>query len=105
MNSHGHHWIRDKKRFAIYERDDYRCVYCDASPNCGSPTTLTLDHLLPRELGGSNEASNLVTACLTCNSARQKKGMRTWFAALRAQGINTDKIGPRIRRLVRKELT
>ncbi len=48
-------------RRAIYERDGYRCVYC------GSETDLTLDHVHPKSKGGTNEASNLVTACFPCN--------------------------------------
>ena len=107
MNTHGHHWIRNRKRKAIYARDGHQCVYCGlfaySSADTG-PCLLTLDHLVPRELGGSNEANNLVTACHRCNSARQSKGIRAWFAVLRRRGVNTDKIGPRIRRLLRKPL-
>ena len=106
MNKHGAKWIRPKKRLAIYDRDGHACVYCGrfSYSATGESCLLTLDHLQPRELGGSNEASNLVTACFSCNSARQNKSIRTWFKELRARGVNTDSIGRRIRRLVRKPL-
>jgi 5-methylcytosine-specific restriction endonuclease McrA len=100
-NPHGHHWIRDAKRQAIYARDGHRCVYCGAGDH-GS--RLTLDHLHPRALGGTNDASNLVTACLSCNSQRQSVVIRGWFRILRARGIDTDKIGARIKRLTRRPL-
>lgn len=114
MNKHGSKWIRVTKREAIYRRDGWTCVYCGArylhadaavKPGVRYVAKLTLDHIVPRELGGTNLASNLVTACFRCNSARQAKHIRVWFAELRARGIDTDKIGPRIRRLVRKELS
>ncbi len=110
MNDHGSKWIRPEKRLAIYTRDGHRCVYCGV--RLGHPVkegvtyaaTFTLDHLIPRELGGTNVASNLVSACFRCDSARQDKSLRAWFKALRKAGVNTDAIGRRIRRLVRKPL-
>ncbi len=60
---HGMHWIRDKKRAQIYARDGYLCVWCQKrKAEC-------LDHLIPRILGGSNDATNLVSSCMSCNSA------------------------------------
>jgi len=40
---------------------------------CGlglSPSEMTVDHIVPRSLGGSNEAWNLRAAHKRCNSAR-----------------------------------
>jgi 5-methylcytosine-specific restriction endonuclease McrA len=65
--SRGGHWIRARKREAIIRRDDGVCVYC------GSDDRLGLDHLTPTSRGGTNDASNLVTACHACNSS--KKGL------------------------------
>jgi len=64
-------WIRSEKRLAIYLRDEFRCVYCGANMHGAAPADLTLDHVRPKSRGGSNEASNLVTACKSCNCARQ----------------------------------
>lgn len=72
---YGMNWIRAEKRFAIYMRDDFRCAYCGADLRKAAPGQMALDHLIPRCKGGSNEASNLVTACKPCNSAR---GARSW---------------------------
>jgi 5-methylcytosine-specific restriction endonuclease McrA len=51
----------------ILRRDDYTCQYCGRKMR-----TLTLDHVIPRRLGGSHTWNNLVAACSTCN--RQKGG-------------------------------
>lgn len=68
----GSKWIRPEKRLAIYHRDDFTCLYCLRGELDG--VLLTLDHVTPRFDGGSNEADNLVTACLTCNSTHRGLG-------------------------------
>lgn len=97
-NANGSKWIRPEKRLAIYSRDGFCCVYCAAEDK------LSLDHLQPRELGGNHDASNLVTCCVSCNSARQDSSMREWLKALRDQGVNTDGLAGKIRRLAVKTL-
>lgn len=59
------------KRTKIYRRDNYKCGYCNV---LGNDKTLTLDHIIPKSLNGSNEQDNLVTCCFDCN---QKKGNKT----------------------------
>jgi len=56
----------------IYKRDHFRCVYCERS----NVLTLTLDHIKPRNKGGTNESRNLVTCCLGCNCKRQHGSLR-----------------------------
>jgi len=90
-NAHGSKWIRPEKRLAIYARDGFACLYC------GNDERLTLDHLLPRELGGSNEVENLVTACLTCNSSKQHATMEQWLVTLSERGIDTKSIARKVK--------
>lgn len=71
----GGKWIRPEKRLAIYIRDSFQCAYCGADLRNANPRDITLDHLVARSHGGGNEATNLITACLSCNSAR---GNRPW---------------------------
>lgn len=92
----GSNWCRRSTREAIYIRDGHACVYCGAHR---IEVTLTLDHVVPVERGGRNHHSNLVTACLSCNSARKGLTMRQWFARLRDAGIDTARVGRRMRRL------
>ena len=95
-NAHGHHWITDKRRKAIYGRDGFACVYCGHDER----KKLTLDHLTPRSLGGTHASTNLVTACIGCNSRRRHSTLRAFFVILRAMGIDTKGLGWRIRRQV-----
>jgi len=55
-------------RREVFRRDNYTCQYC------GRRTSdLTIDHVIPRRLGGQHEWNNVVTACSYCN---HKKGGR-----------------------------
>lgn len=78
---------------SVYERDGWRCRYCDLQvidptvlqalgavlpadfPDGGTARSMhparlllaaTADHVVPRWIGGDNTADNLVTACGTC---------------------------------------
>ncbi len=53
-----------KRKAQVKARDGHACVYC------GSTQDLTVDHVIPRFLGGKNTMSNLVTACFPCNRAK-----------------------------------
>jgi 5-methylcytosine-specific restriction endonuclease McrA len=58
----------------LFARDAYRCQYCHRSHLELRPREcLTRDHLMPLSRGGSNEWTNVVTACSTCNT---RKGNR-----------------------------
>lgn len=46
----------------IFRRDAYTCQYCGTKSG-----RLTLDHVIPRHLGGQHTWDNLVTACASCN--------------------------------------
>jgi len=55
------------KRKEIFERDQYRCVYCgEVFP----AEELTVDHVQARVRGGDRSGGNLVTACCACNTAK-----------------------------------
>lgn len=94
--NNGGGWIRPEKRRAIYVRDNLACVYCGAHLDEG--IELTLDHLHPQELGGSNEAKNLVTACKQCNSSKGSKTVSKFVEYLEKKGVNTEGMKLRIRR-------
>ena len=100
--NNGGKWITPKRRRAIYLRDDLRCVYCGAGIEDG--IVFNLDHLLPQELGGTNASDNLVTCCKSCNNSKGTKTIRQFFAYLRDKGVDTDKIGKRIRRNIKRKL-
>jgi 5-methylcytosine-specific restriction endonuclease McrA len=97
----GSNWIRRAKRLAIYARDDHRCVYCGRDL---STEVATLDHVRPCELGGDNEATNLVTACLSCNSAKRDLPLAEFLATLADRGVDTQTVAAAIRRQTRRVL-
>ncbi len=101
---HGMNWIRKDQRLAIYLRDGMACVWCGDGVEDGA--TLTLDHCTPYVRGGSNAASNLVTACRRCNSARGARSLRVFAAAvvsyLDGDDVMIDEILANIRRSRRR---
>lgn len=98
----GSKWCAPATRMALYHRDGFCCVYCGKGADEGA--ALSLDHILACELGGTNEATNLVTACVSCNSAKSDLTTRAWFAALREKGVSTETLGARIRRQTARPL-
>lgn len=48
-------------RKAVYKRDNYTCQ------SCGAKEDITIDHIVPRSKGGSNDVNNLQTLCESCN--------------------------------------
>jgi 5-methylcytosine-specific restriction endonuclease McrA len=48
-------------RRAVFARDGWTCQYC------GSRSSLTVDHVVPRSKGGSSSWDNIVASCAPCN--------------------------------------
>lgn len=61
-------------RTAIFQRDAWTCWLCgghtDPTATVPHPLAPTVDHLVPRIDGGTDDPSNLATAHLSCNSRR-----------------------------------
>lgn len=56
----------------ILRRDDYTCQYCNKHTS-----VLTIDHVLPRRLGGQHVWTNVVAACPQCNRRKGGKPLET----------------------------
>ncbi|MEM8639110.1 MAG: HNH endonuclease signature motif containing protein [Cyanobacteria bacterium P01_G01_bin.54] len=56
-------------RQQVRERAKGLCEYCH-SPEQICSTRFTLDHIIPRSLGGSDAMENLALACQRCNERR-----------------------------------
>lgn len=63
-----------KRRIKAHWND--QCAYC------GSRDELTLDHIVPKLLGGQDVSQNVLCACRTCNAS---KGHEDWIDWYRAQ--------------------
>ncbi len=76
LNGSGSGWITPARRLALYLRDGFLCQYCGTDLHAAPARTVTLDHLTPQCRGGTHASSNLITACLSCNSRRQDQ---VWY--------------------------
>jgi HNH endonuclease len=61
--------ITFKTRYRIITRDHSKCRRCGATVADGA--RLVVDHIIPRDWGGSNEDTNLWTLCEQCNLGKQ----------------------------------
>ncbi|WP_423147590.1 HNH endonuclease [Rubrolithibacter danxiaensis] len=52
---------------------DKCCVYC------GNIEKLTIDHIIPQNMGGQDSGDNLVLACRKCNSSKGDLDLLEWF--------------------------
>jgi hypothetical protein len=59
--------IPAKVRYAVYMRDEGKCVYC------GSNVNIEFDHIIPFSKGGSHSKDNIRVLCQTCNRKRSNK--------------------------------
>ena len=75
-------------RAAVYERDNRRCVYCEApvfvwqarfAADDAPADAATIDHVVPVVDGGGHGYPNVVTACHACNSAKQDRTVRAFL--------------------------
>ena len=58
----------------LFARDRYRCQYCGRTGAELKPReALTRDHLVPISRGGTNEWTNVVTACSSCNTRKANR--------------------------------
>jgi 5-methylcytosine-specific restriction endonuclease McrA len=58
-------------RHNVFERDKHQCQYCGEVMDRHD---LNLDHIIPRDRGGTTTWENIVCSCIECNT---KKGNRT----------------------------
>lgn len=67
--------ISFKKRLFIFQRDKYSCQYC------GEFLTFdkcSIDHLKAKSMKGSNDYSNLLTCCASCNSSKGSRSIESF---------------------------
>lgn len=67
-------------RRSILARDNYTCQYCGHKSS-----DLTVDHIIPRRLGGGNTWDNLVACCKKCNTKKGDKTLAQLNYTLRQQ--------------------
>ena len=66
----------------IFRRDDHTCQYCGRRM-----IVLTIDHVVPRRLGGKHVWTNVVAACAPCNRRKGGKMPENANMQLRRQPV------------------
>ena len=69
----------------LLEKWNRTCAYCGAKD-----TPLEVEHIVPRSKGGSNRVSNLSTACVPCNKAKENRSIEEFLSGnyeVTAQGV------------------
>lgn len=59
--------VSKRTRYEVLRRDDYTCRYCGGK---APDVVLTVDHVTPVALGGTDSPDNLVAACKDCNAGK-----------------------------------
>ena len=59
--------INDGMKRLVRQRADCLCEYCCHSSERLSANRFTIEHLIPRSIGGYDELDNLALACSRCN--------------------------------------
>jgi hypothetical protein len=59
--------VSKRLRYEVLRRDAHACRYCGAT---APDVKLTVDHVIPVALGGTDVPENLVTACAACNAGK-----------------------------------
>lgn len=57
--------VSKRTRYEVLKRDNHTCRYCRSTENA-----LTIDHVVPVALGGTDDPTNLVAACKDCNAGK-----------------------------------
>ncbi|MCT1459900.1 HNH endonuclease [Aestuariimicrobium sp. p3-SID1156] len=56
--------VSKRTRFEVLRRDDHTCRYCG---QMAPDVKITIDHVVPVPLGGTDAPDNLIAACYDCN--------------------------------------
>lgn len=66
----------------LCEACNWRCAYCHERFD-----KLTPDHIHPISRGGSNDITNIIPACLSCNASKQDRTPLEYLAAITAFSV------------------
>lgn len=59
--------VSKRTRYEVLRRDNHTCRYCGGT---APDAKLTIDHVTPVTLGGTDHPDNLVAACTDCNAGK-----------------------------------
>lgn len=73
-----------KYKNELYGKQDGKCVGCEERFPIRN---LTLDHIVPRAKGGTDERRNLQLLCGVCNSLKGTRSQDDFIQELQRQGV------------------
>jgi hypothetical protein len=85
--------ISQRKKRRIIKRDGLCCRYCGIATvrarykHDRQPLVTTFDHFVPKALGGTDDDSNIVVACLSCNQEKGHQHPEVFMLGLRIRAF------------------
>lgn len=70
-------------RYTLYWKQERKCNGCK---KIFAFRNMTLDHILPRSRGGTDDPKNLQLLCAPCNSSKGARTQEEWYQALKEKG-------------------
>jgi len=83
-------------KYNLFIRDSFTCQYCGTKVTANK---LTVDHVMPQDLGGKTEWENCVASCTTCNSKKANKRLHEVGYVLKKKPIQ-----PTVMEFARKQI-
>lgn len=74
---------RDYTNWEVFEDDEFTCYLCeevlDPTLRHPNPKSLSIDHVIPLSLGGSDSRENVRTTCLECNLDKRARPLEVYL--------------------------
>jgi 5-methylcytosine-specific restriction endonuclease McrA len=75
----------------LVERNEHKCFYCGVvTTSEEGKRKLTRDHLIPLSKGGTDDISNVVPSCKSCNGSKGDKTLEEWKRVTVIETASTD---------------
>lgn len=86
-------------RYTLYWKQERKCNGCK---EIFVFRDMTLDHILPRSRGGTDDPKNLQLLCKPCNSSKGARTPEEWCQVLKEKGQSKSRIGVNLAKIVIK---
>ena len=78
------HFISFSKKVLVLQKYDGKCSYCGNNMGEGE---FSVDHFVPKVLGGTSDIENLMPSCITCNKTKNKKSIEEFRLTLQLKKL------------------